>query len=235
MRVVPARGDLADVRLAERLFAPHYAAAIVRTARRSTPVFASVGGPQVSELLQGEEFEMLELTSDYAWGLGVIDGAVGFVAADALSASEPEPTQVVVARGAGAPIGVRLAGVGGLGLQPLDQPVDDYVAVAEAMAGTPYLAGGRSGAGIDAPGLIQLVLSFAGIAAPRFVDLQAEQLGHIVSDDAPMLRGDLLFAGERAAMALDEHRAVWADADAGDVVIGAIEAFGAVEARRRLP
>ena len=95
------------------------------------------------------------------------------------------------------------------------------------------VSGGRSGAGLDAAGLVVLSLSIAGLKAPRFVDLQAEHLGHTVSNDAPILRGDLLFADGRVAIAVDDRTLITVS-DTGVVRTG-IDAFAPVAVRRRLP
>ena len=56
----------------------------------------------------------------------------------------------------------------------------DYVAVAEAFVGTPYLWGGRTSVGLDCSGLVQLAVEAAGVAAPRDADMQAAELGRAI-------------------------------------------------------
>lgn len=207
-----ARGDLADVRLADRIFAPHYAAAVQRSAVRRTPVLAQHGGNPVSELLRGETFDVLELSHGYAWGVGGVDGTVGFVAVDALGAPIAV-THVVCATGGEDPIGTRLpaddaAHVGVDATRQLEAEAPDVASAAETLIGVPATPGGRSGAGLDDGGLISLSLSLAGLRSPRFADLQAEQIGHAVAEDAPMLRGDLLFRGSRTAIVMDADTVV---------------------------
>ncbi len=48
----------------------------------------------------------------------------------------------------------------------------DFVAVAERFAGTPYLWGGKSSLGIDCSGLVQVALNACGIPCPRDSDMQ---------------------------------------------------------------
>lgn len=81
-------------------------------------------------------------------------------------------------------------------LRPIAEPLPDFVAVAESLAGTPYLWGGRSAFGIDCSGLIQLALGLAGINAPRDTDMQQAELGEALDlgQSLPALRrGDLVF------------------------------------------
>jgi hypothetical protein len=59
-------------------------------------------------------------------------------------------------------------------LVPLARAEPDYVATARKFLGAPYLWGGRSSAGIDCSGLVQLALQAAGIACPRDSDMQAK-------------------------------------------------------------
>jgi hypothetical protein len=69
----------------------------------------------------------------------------------------------------------------------------DFVAVAEAFVGTPYLWGGRTSIGLDCSGLVQLALEAAGHAAPRDADMQAQELGRVIDlgPGAAFRRGDL--------------------------------------------
>ena len=84
-RTHAVRGDLADVRLAEYIFAPHYAAPMACAATRAVTVHATRGGADaLAELASGEIFEVLELAGDNAWGIAPERGLVGFVDRTAL-------------------------------------------------------------------------------------------------------------------------------------------------------
>jgi hypothetical protein len=210
-RIDAARGDLADIRLSDRIFASHYAAAVLRRVVQQSSLVARVGGPPLSEVLAGEPFEVLELTQDQAWGISPVDHAVGFVAVSALGPYD-DATHIVSS----------LA------------PMADHATVAESLAeaATPVIVGGRSRTGVDAAGLVFLSLSLAGIPAPRFLDLQAKSLGHLVGESAPVLRGDLIFTADGVAIATDAEHAVRAgDTKVELVVIADLP----ITARRRLP
>lgn len=74
------RGDLADVRLAEQVFAPHYAAPIATVAQRAVTLFARRGSQErLLELGIGDGFEVLELAGDHAWGRATAQGIVGYL------------------------------------------------------------------------------------------------------------------------------------------------------------
>ncbi|MFD1788712.1 NlpC/P60 family protein [Sphingomonas floccifaciens] len=232
-----ARGDLADVRLADRVFAPHYAAAVQRSATRQAPILAAHGGPAISEILRGESFDVLEMSHGLAWGVGGVDGTVGFVAADALDVPVAV-THVVCGAGAALPVGSRLtaeeaATFDASTIRPLDAPAKDFVALAESLVGTPAVAAGRSSAGVDGGGLVSLVLSLTGLKVARFVDIQQRDLGHAVADSAPILRGDLLFTESDVAIAVDEGHAIHVG-EAGVSRVG-IADLGDIVTRRRLP
>ncbi|NIJ20176.1 hypothetical protein FHS95_001868 [Sphingomonas naasensis] len=81
------RRDLADVRLADRVFAPHYAAPMPRTLAVATDLRLS--GAADSEVLAtlaaGDLFEVLEFAGDHAWGVAPGSGLVGYIAASALA------------------------------------------------------------------------------------------------------------------------------------------------------
>ena len=78
-------------------------------------------------------------------------------------------------------------------LVPCDHVVNDWVAVAESLLGTPYGWGGRDSSGLDCSALVQLALQAGGIVAPRDSGPQAAELGNPIADDALLIRGDLIF------------------------------------------
>ena len=80
------RGDLADVRLADQVFAPHYAAPLPRTVATKAPLRATraADGDMLATLAPGDSFELLDITGDLAWGVAPASGLVGYVKAAAL-------------------------------------------------------------------------------------------------------------------------------------------------------
>ena len=85
------RGDLADIRLAEYVFAPHYAAPLAMAVVRSADLLA--GPAAEAEILcrldEGETVEVLDIASGYAWGIAAGRAIVGYVARDALVPIDP--------------------------------------------------------------------------------------------------------------------------------------------------
>lgn len=90
MRIDPrtdaARRDLADVRLANRIFAPHYAAPVTYIV--NTPAILretrDAAAETLAELASGDLFEVLELSAGSAWGRAPALNLVGYVDADHL-------------------------------------------------------------------------------------------------------------------------------------------------------
>ena len=83
-RINAFRHDLADIALAGRIIAPHYARPTVRACGAlATFVRQGPNSEQkaVSELLPGEEFAVLEYAGGWAWGFCVADHIVGYVEA----------------------------------------------------------------------------------------------------------------------------------------------------------
>ncbi len=85
-RTNAVRGDLADVRLAEQVFAPHYAAPLMCVAVRGATLQATrdAGSESLAAIASGDPFEVLELVGDNAWGLAPTQGLVGYVDRTAL-------------------------------------------------------------------------------------------------------------------------------------------------------
>jgi cell wall-associated NlpC family hydrolase len=102
----------------------------------------------------------------------------------------------------------------------------DFVAVAEAFVGTPYLWGGRSSLGIDCSGLVQLALQASGRDCPRDSDMQLKSLGEAVDEAqqealhetlgcgevSRLARGDLIFWNGHVAIVRDAASLVHANA-----------------------
>lgn len=93
MRIDPrtdaARRDLADVRLADRVFAPHYAAPVAHVVTAPVPLRAAkeADAEVLAQLAEGDVFEVLELSAGNAWGRAPGSGLVGYVDAASLMVS----------------------------------------------------------------------------------------------------------------------------------------------------
>ena len=81
------RSDLADVRLADRVFAPRYAEAMPTVVTYGTSLRRdkAAAARTIADLAPGETFEVLELAGDDAWGMAVSLGLVGYVDRHSLS------------------------------------------------------------------------------------------------------------------------------------------------------
>ncbi len=239
-RIHAIRPDLADIALADRYFAPHYAAGLPRACAaphaflRATPEGSARA---VSELLHGETFHMLDARGAWAWGYCGHDHYVGYLPLDVLG----DPVTPSHATNAAAPLfsaadikapvaallpaHARLTGtvegdflataagfVHGRHVRALDQAETDWVAVAERALGSPYVWGGRGGLGHDCSGLVQVALAACGIACPRDTDQQAEALGAGLDDQAPLRRGDVIFFPGHVGLMVDGERLLHANA-----------------------
>jgi hypothetical protein len=263
-RIHAFRHDIADIALAGRIIAPHYARALVRSCGAHAAYLRKAGNAEsaiVTELLPGEEFAVLEYAGGWAWGYGLADHVVGYVEAIALTAPNP-PTHLVCERCApvtaddkitsavlaSLPMGARLHGeehgaclateygcVSLSHLRPVAEHDEDPVVVAERLIGTPYLHGGRSYNGIDGSGLVQLALSLCGLDAPRLTD-QQRRLGRRLLDGAPLTRGDLVLFDGEAGLMIDDLLMIHACPKAGKVTVDPVSIFDdrPLE-RRRLP
>jgi cell wall-associated NlpC family hydrolase len=224
------------------LFAPHYARAeACRCIADAVTVHAAPSreARATSQLVYGEDFEMIDKAGGWAWGRCAHDDYVGYVRADALGPLQQAPTHRVIAPLAlvfanpdikapvakALPVGARFAGEeDGNFLRMADGYIhlrhvaavaaveSDPVAVAQRMLGMPYRWGGRGGDGIDCSGLVQRALELAGIAAPRDSDMQRDQLGEMLAEDALLRRGDLIFFPGHVGMMVDADQLIHANA-----------------------
>lgn len=85
-RTDAVRADVADVRLADRVFAPHYAAPMRRALTAETVLRATraADGETLAVLARGDAFDLLDVTGTLGWGIAVASGLVGYVEAAAL-------------------------------------------------------------------------------------------------------------------------------------------------------
>ncbi len=242
-RTTPIRGDLADIKLAGKLFAPHYAVPLIRrcimpaTTLHEHPHATAEG---TSRLLHGEEFAVLDVAGDWAWGYGTHDDYLGYVRFSALG-EMGDPTHLVTGRGAlivaqpkvpsplvrRLPMGARLAcgmetecgryltcGDGYVPKQhvtPIGDVSVDPVDIALGMTGIPYLWGGRSGDAMDCSGLVQLAFGLAGHSVPRDADMQEADFGEALNEGEPLQRGDLVFFPGHVGIMVDGENIVHAN------------------------
>ena len=84
-RIEAVRPDLADISLAGKLFAPHYAQAVERICTAAaTPLLDMPDGTPLADLHEGDRFWLLDQAGGWAWGWRASDHLVGYVAADQL-------------------------------------------------------------------------------------------------------------------------------------------------------
>jgi len=83
------RRDVADIRLADRVFAPHYAAPMPRRIATEASLLASPEGDAaiLATLRPGEIFEVLDIAGGNAWGIATTHNLVGYVDEAALDSA----------------------------------------------------------------------------------------------------------------------------------------------------
>ena len=196
---------------------------------------------------------MLEYAGGSAWGSCHPQPLVGYVAANALVEAAAASHIVCVPRApleaaedpavTDLPMGARLSGeardanlvtpfgeVALADVRPIDDPEPDPVDVAERLIGAPYRAGGRTAAGIDAVGLVQLAFALCGVGTPRLLDL-LDRFGEPVVTGTPVRRGDLVLFDGGAGLAIDDSRMIHASPSAGRVQVDPLP-FSPTERRR---
>lgn len=211
-----------------------------------------------TEALHGERVVVYEETEEgWSWGQLARDGYVGWLPSNALAKESAKPTHRVCALRTlvfpkpdiksppvaslsfGSTIAMKcedgnfvVAENGGFlpkqHLAPLDFREADPVEVARRFLGTPYLWGGKTSAGLDCSGLVQLALQGAGHECPRDSDMQ-QKIGKPVSfsgDQSVLLRGDLVFwkrhvgfyAGEGTLLHANAFHMAVAEEPLGDAI-----------------
>jgi cell wall-associated NlpC family hydrolase len=210
-----------------------------RAALKKAPRFDA---PQETELLFGEGFIVYDSADGWAWGQAIADNYVGYLPDAALSDEAMTPTHRVCVPATPLlpepnvktpaldllPMNARvqIAGVSGdyaevlpegyvyaRHLIPVEDRVVDWVAIACAFVGAPYVWGGKTASGLDCSGLIQTALERAGIASPRDTDMQEKALGQALPVALDNLRrGDLIFWKGHVGVMLDAQQLLHANA-----------------------
>lgn len=87
------RGDLADIRLAGRVFAPHYAAPLAMTAIAETPLYTgtSESSNVAGQLATGDPFDALDFAHGFVWGRAPASNRVGYVPRARLRHAKGDP------------------------------------------------------------------------------------------------------------------------------------------------
>ena len=245
-RTTPIRGDLADISLAGKLFAPHYAVPMLRTGIAPVTEIhaeAHVTSMPVSALMHGEEFAVLDVAGEWAWGYCLHDNYLGYVrfaelgddfdathivsAPATLLVSEPSTKAPVLARypmgaqllcGSPSECGNYLACENGFvplaHLSEIGRVAASPADLAEQLIGTPYSWGGRSGDAIDCSGLVQLVFGLKGHMPPRDADMQQAEFGEELTDGDALQRGDLVFFPGHVGIMADAENIIHANGTA---------------------
>jgi cell wall-associated NlpC family hydrolase len=175
-----------------------------------------------TEALRGELVTVYDESEGWAWVQLSRDGYVGYVPGEGLTRAMVAPTHrisalrtyvypepdgktpplallslnagIAASRKEGKFLALESGGFVFAGhAAPVGMPEPDFVVVAEAFVGTPYLWGGRTSIGTDCSGLVQLALEAAGHASPRDADMQAQELGRVIDPRDALRRGDLVF------------------------------------------
>jgi hypothetical protein len=205
------------------------------------------GTALTTQLLFGEAVRVFEEKDGWAWLQGDADGYVGYVPAAAIGREINTPTHRIASLSTPAlgrpeikspplvdlPMGGRLTlvreengfAVLAIGafvpmqhLVVADARAVDFVAVAEQFLGAPYLWGGRTRAGLDCSGLVQIALQATGVAAPRDTDMQQAEIGEAIGI-GDVRRGDLVFWRGHVGIMTDAANLLHANAHHMRVVV----------------
>ncbi|WP_428545089.1 C40 family peptidase [Profundibacter sp.] len=201
---------------------------------------AEPNGKRDRQMIYGEDFRVVEVRDDWAYGCSEKDGYAGYLRLTDLEVRR-EQTHFVSARSshiypesdfksealAALSFGARLdivskgerfaelAGGGfvpGSHITPIDHLFDDPIEVAERFMGVPYLWGGNSIWGLDCSGLVQVALLTCGVDCPGDADMQQASVGVAIGDNIKPQRGDLFFWKGHVGLVRDENTLLHANA-----------------------
>ncbi|MGI9405432.1 MAG: C40 family peptidase [Hyphomicrobiaceae bacterium] len=205
----------------------------------------------MTEGIGGEMVQVFDVVDGWAWIQLHRDGYVGYAPADALAQSfaftshfitaptalvfpQPDLKQPPIARvflgtevslkgTQGDYVELMNGGfVHGRTVSPLGRFADDFVSVAERFIGVPYLWGGKTAAGLDCSGLVQIACQAADLPCPRDSDMQMSSVGQSLGASPPgpasLMRGDLLFWTGHVAILTDKDTLLHANAYHMEVV-----------------
>jgi hypothetical protein len=212
------------------------------------------GTALTTQLLFGESVRVFEEKDGWAWLQADADGYVGYAPAAAIGRDISLPTHRIAVLSTPAlarpelksvplvdlSLGARLRvereengfAVLAIGafvpmqhLVPIDEQAADFVAVAAQFVGAPYLWGGRTRAGIDCSGLVQIAMQASGVPAPRDSDMQLAEIGNAVEvgkDLSSLRRGDLVFWRGHVGIMTDAAHMLHANAHHMRVIVETI-------------
>ncbi len=209
---------------------------------------------QLTQALLGENLNVFEVADGWAWAQLVDDNYVGYVDIADLLAGTQTPTHVVsvpashvypspdlkrpplnqtylhskVKVVSSAQGFTELASGGFMPTPHLKLPNEqstDFVSIAEQFLGSPYLWGGKTYAGLDCSGLVQISLQASCIACPRDSDMQEQSLGQKIDfNQGELQRGDLVFWSGHVGIMMDGNALLHANGYAMCVTIEPIAA-----------
>ena len=197
-----------------------------------------------TQALFGERVTVYDECDGWAWVQLACDGYVGYLPASALSERIEAPTHWVRAPSTWlyarpdfkSPPSVSLSMNAAVRVVAMDAAfaklvdgrfvpaphiaeqrwhASDFVAVAEGFLGVPYVWGGKTRAGVDCSGLLQLAIQASGRPCPRDSDMQLAEIGDttVVGHDlSGLARGDLVFWPGHVGIMLDPDRLLHANA-----------------------